>query len=98
MNNQKHSPLPLSNEDNGRIMDADGWQIAECKGRGLRAFEDAENAHRFVQAVNHHNALVRACKNALDRLTDPYLGEDDGERQKPEVEELRSVLKKVGCK
>ena len=37
-------------------------------------------------------ALVKACENALNMLTDPCLGEDDGERQEPEIQELTAVL------
>lgn len=39
--------------------------------------------------------LYAACRAALRRLYDPYLGEDDGERQQPEIEMLSAVIAKV---
>ena len=39
--------------------------------------------------------LLAAAKAALDRLCDPYLGEDDGERQRPEIAALEQAIAKV---
>ena len=39
--------------------------------------------------------LLAAAKAALDRLCDPYLGEDDGERQRPEIAALEQAIAKA---
>ena len=39
--------------------------------------------------------LFEACHAALMRLCDPYLGEDEGERQQPEIEMLAAAIAKV---
>ena len=53
--------------------------------------------HAEDEASDHsdpalHDDLLTACRNALAALTDPYLGEDDGERQQPEIQELTAVI------
>lgn len=45
--------------------------------------------------IEEHKELTAACRAALERLTDPYLGEDEGQRQALEIEQLRAVLAKV---
>ena len=42
--------------------------------------------------MTQKHKLLAACKAALDRLTDPYLGEDDGARAQPEIELLEQVI------
>ena len=39
--------------------------------------------------------LLAACRAALARLQDPYLGEDDGRRQAGEIAQLERVIKKA---
>ena len=39
--------------------------------------------------------LLAAAKAALDRLCDPYVGEDDGERQRPEIAALEQAIAKA---
>jgi hypothetical protein len=39
--------------------------------------------------------LLEACEAALVRLLDPYLGEDDGERQSGEIDMLMAIIAKA---
>ena len=39
--------------------------------------------------------LLAACRAALTRLQDPYLGEDEGQRQASEIAQLERVIKKA---
>ncbi len=39
--------------------------------------------------------MVWALQVSYDTLTDPYLGEDDGERQEPSINLLESVLSEL---
>jgi hypothetical protein len=41
--------------------------------------------------------MVWALQTSYDTLTDPYLGEDDGERQEPAVRLLESVLSELAA-
>lgn len=54
--------LPLELDDVGCITDATGRQIAAVSDRN---WKERPNAHFVFHAINAHDALVEACRQAL---------------------------------
>ena len=65
--------------------------IAQVVKRQSMKDEDEANARLIAASPD----LLAAAKAALDRLCDPYLGEDDGERQRPEIAALEQAIAKA---
>ena len=69
--------------------------VAECGGHSCNSETLREDQKANARLIAASPDLLAAAKAALDRLCDPYLGEDDGERQRPEIAALEQAIAKV---
>ena len=91
----EHTPGPWTT-DTSHWQDREGvtiWAESNIIADVVPDHHNQEEANARLIAASPD--LLAAAKAALDRLCDPYLGEDDGERQRPEIAALEQAIAKV---
>ena len=69
--------------------------VADTAGHSCNRTGRQEDQEANARLIAASPDLLAAAKAALDRLCDPYLGEDDGERQRPEIAALEQAIAKA---
>lgn len=86
------------NAEWARVRGADGQLIAKIESvhpAGQRQSKDFDIERDNAFLIAAAPELLAASQAALARLLDPYLGEDDGERQNEEIDMLAAAIAKA---